>query len=149
ANAQEKLTLEEAIRIALENNYDIKLSRNESEISKNDVKYGRTAMLPVITGNLNDINNIQTSEADRLARDGSQNVETVRVVNAQTTNLNYGVSLNWKIFDGLQMFTNYDRLKEFEKLGDINAKLSVQTTIADVIAAYFDLVAQEQQLDAT
>src|SRR5690606_27693854 len=50
---------------------------------------------------------------------------------------------------GLQMFTNYEKLKEFEKLGELNIKLSVQTTIADIIASYFDLVAQEQQLKAT
>src|SRR5690606_25410849 len=56
---------------------------------------------------------------------------------------------NWKIFDGFQMFTNYDKLKEFDKLGELNVKLNVQTTIADIIASYFDLVAQEQQLEAT
>ncbi|RRN77292.1 TolC family protein [Pseudoxanthomonas sp. SGD-10] len=141
--AQERLTLEEAIRIALENNYDIKLSENESEIARNDVKYGRTAMLPTVTGNFNDINNIQTSEVD-LSNGGTR-----RADNAKTTSLNYGVTLNWRIFDGLQMFTNYERLKEFERLGELNAKLTVQSTIADVVAAYFDLVAQEQQLDAT
>lgn len=141
--AQEKLTLEEAVKIALENNYDIKLSKNESELSKNDVKYGLTTLLPVINGNFTDVNNVQTSEVELT------NGDVRRADDAKTTNLNYGVSLNWKIFDGLQMFTNYNRLKEFEKLGEVNAKLSVQTTIADVIAAYFDLSAQEQQLDAT
>src|SRR5690606_33427481 len=83
--AQERLTLEEAIRIALENNYDIKLSENESEIARNDVKYGRTAMLPTVTGNFNDINNIQTSEVD-LSNGGTR-----RADNAKTTSLNYGV----------------------------------------------------------
>ncbi len=34
AFAQEKLSLEDAIRIALENNFDIKISRNEVEISR-------------------------------------------------------------------------------------------------------------------
>src|SRR5690606_9722933 len=141
--AQERLTLEEAIRIGLENNYDIKLSRNSQEISRNDLKYGIVAMLPSVTGNLVDVNNVQTSEVE-LSNGGTRNAN-----NAKTTSLNYGASLNWKIFDGFQMFTNYDKLKEFDKLGELNVKLNVQTTIADIIASYFDLVAQEQQLEAT
>ncbi|MDA9555225.1 TolC family protein [Pelobium sp.] len=141
--AQEKLTLKQAITIALENNFDIKLSKNQSEISKNDVTLGNAGMLPSLTGNLNDVNRVETSNVDLASG------QTRNATNAKTTNLNYGVSLNWKIFDGLQMFTNYDKLKELEKLGDLNAKLTVQTTIADVIEAYYDLVTQEKQLEAT
>jgi outer membrane protein len=143
ANAQEKLSLKQAITIALENNYAIKLSDNFSEVSKNDVTLGNAGFLPIATGNFNDNNRIETSEVD-LASGQSRNAN-----NAKTTNINYGATLNWRIFDGLQMFTNYDRLKELEKLGELNAKLTVQTTIADVIEAYYNLVTQQKQLIAT
>jgi outer membrane protein TolC len=142
-NAQEKLSLKQAIDIALENNYTIKLSKNQSEISINDVTYGNAGFLPVVTGNLTDNNRVETSEVDLTSG------QTRNAYNAQTTNLNYGANLNWRIFDGLQMFTNYDRLKELEKLGELNAKLAVQTTIADVIEAYYYLVTQQKQLIAT
>ncbi len=140
--AQEILRLEDAVRLALENNYDIKLSRNLNEISKNDVSYGNAGMLPVVTGNLTDINRIESSEVDLASGD------TREANNARTSNLNYGASVNWRIFDGFQMFATYDRLKELEKLGELNAKLTVQTTVADVIAAYYDLVAQKKLLEA-
>ncbi|MEO5911528.1 MAG: TolC family protein [Pelobium sp.] len=143
ATAQEKLDLRQAISIALENNYDIKLSNNLSDISKNDVSLGNAGILPVVNGNLTKVNNVQTSNVDLASGD------TRTATNAKTSNLNYGVGLNWRIFDGFQMFANYDRLKELEKLGELNAKLTVQTTIADVIEAYYDLVTQEKQLDAT
>ncbi len=142
AYAQQKLDIKEAIAIALENNYNIKLSKNESEITKNDVSYGNAGILPVVTGNLVDVNNIQTSTVD-LA-----NGEKREASNAKTTNLNYGVALNWKIFDGFQMFANYDRLKELQRLGDLNAQVTVQTTIADVIEAYYNLASQYKQLEA-
>lgn len=140
--AQQNLNLKEAISIALQNNYDIKLSNNQNEISKNDLSYGKAGFLPSLTGNLNDVNNIQTSKVD-LA-----NGESREANNAKTTNLNYGVSLNWRIFDGFQMFAAYDRLKELEKLGELNAQLTVQTTIANVIEAYYNLAAQKKQLEA-
>ncbi len=138
-SAQEKLTLQQAITIALENNYDIKLSKNNSEISKNDVTFGNAGMLPMVTGNLVQGNQIQTSNVD-LASGITRTAK-----NAKTTNLNYGANLNWKIFDGFQMFTNYQRLLQLEQLGELNAKLTVQTTIADIIQAYYDLVAQQKQ----
>ncbi|MFC5283799.1 TolC family protein [Pedobacter alpinus] len=141
--AQETLTLKDAISIALQNNYNIKLSNNQNKISENDLSYGNAGFLPNITGTFNDINNIQTSQVDLASG------ETREVVNAKTTNLNYGVNLNWRIFDGFQMFANYDRLKELQKLGDLNAKITIQTTIADVIDAYYNLIAQYKQLDAT
>lgn len=141
--AQEQLSLKQAVSIALENNYDIKLSNNQSEMSKNDATIGNAGMLPTVSGNLNRTNQIQSTNVD-LANGGSRSA-----TNAKSTNLNYGASLNWKIFDGFQMFTNYKRLQELEKLGDLNAKLTVQTTIANVIQSYFDLVTQQKQLEAT
>lgn len=140
--AQENLSLKDAISIALENNYSIKLSNNQSKITQNDLNYGNAGFLPIVTGTFNDINNIQTSEVDLASG------ETRNVNNARTSNLNYGVNLNWTIFDGFQMFANYNRLKELQKLGDLNAKLTVQTTVADVIDAYYSLVAQNKQLEA-
>ena len=141
--AQEKMSLKQAVTIALENNYSIKLSNNQSQVSKNDVSYGNAGILPILTGNLTDNNRVETSEVDLASG------QTRNATNAKTTNVNYGFGLNWKIFDGLQMFANYERLKELEKLGVLNAKLTVQTTIADVIEAYFNLVTQQKQLEAT
>ncbi|WP_442796347.1 TolC family protein [Pelobium manganitolerans] len=143
ASAQQILSLKEAVSIALANNYDIKLSNNENKIAENDLRYGKTALLPSLTGNFSNSGNIQNTQVD-LANGDSREAN-----NAKTTNLNYGVTLNWKIFDGLQMFANYDRLQELQKLGELNAQLTVQNTIADVIAAYYSLAAQKKQLEAT
>lgn len=43
------------------------------------------------------------------------------------------------------MFANYDRLKELQKLGEVTAKGTILTTVADVISGYYD-VARQQQL---
>ncbi len=141
-SAQQKLNLKNAITIALENNYNIKLSNNESEIAKNDLSYANSGFLPSVTGNLNDVNNIQTSKIDLASG------EIREVNNAKTSNLNYGVNLNWKIFDGFKMFADYNQIQELEKLGNLNAKITVQTTIADVIEAYYGLASQKKQLVA-
>ncbi|RZK88194.1 MAG: TolC family protein, partial [Pedobacter sp.] len=48
--AQEKLSLREAITIALQNNYDIKISKNEIKIAQNNANIGNAGMLPTIEG---------------------------------------------------------------------------------------------------
>ncbi|OAQ40676.1 transporter [Pedobacter psychrophilus] len=142
-DAQEKLSLQQAITIALENNYSIKISKTQKEISTNDVSFGNAGILPSVTGDLIQNNNIQTSTVD-LASGDTRNAN-----NAKSNNLSYGVGLNWRVFDGFTMFANYDRLKELEKLGELNAQLVVQTTIANVIDTYYNLISQYKQLEST
>jgi outer membrane protein TolC len=141
-NAQEVLTLENAVKIALENNYEIKIASNNLIIQKTNVAIGNAGMLPTVTANVIDNNSIQNSSQTR--QDGTQ----TKLDNAKNNSLTYGVGLNWTIFDGLRMFARLDQLKELQKLGEAQLKLVVITRISDVNAAYYDLVQQQQQLAA-
>ncbi|MGB4397852.1 MAG: TolC family protein [Daejeonella sp.] len=140
--AQDRMTLEEAIQIALENNYDIKLTRNDIEIAKTNVSRANAGMLPVVTGNFN-TNNTSSNTRQTLSSGVTQERN-----GAKNTNLAYGPVLSWRVFDGFGMYARYDQLKELQKLGETNFKLTVQTTLADVINNYYDLVQQQQQIKA-
>jgi outer membrane protein TolC len=142
ANAQEVLTLESAVKIALENNYEIKIATNNLTVQKTNVAIGNAGMLPTVTANVVDNNSIQNSS--QIRQDGTK----TELDNAKNNSLNYGVGLNWTVFDGLRMFARMDQLKELQKLGEAQLKLTVITRISDVNAAYYDLVQQQQQLAA-
>jgi outer membrane protein TolC len=58
-NAQELLTIEDAVKIALENNYAIKIAANELTIGKTNVSIGNAGMLPRATASIIDNNNIK------------------------------------------------------------------------------------------
>ena len=141
-NAQEVLTIKDAVAIALENNFEIKIASNNLNIDKVNMSEGNAGMLPTITGTVVDNNRVQNS---------SQTLQTGQVnslKNAKNNSLNYGVSLDWTIFDGLRMFARYDQLKELQKLGETRLKQTILLKIAEVNATYFDLVQQQQQLIA-
>jgi outer membrane protein len=142
ASAQEVLTLESAVKIALENNYEIKIATNNLTIQKTNVAIGNAGMLPTVTANVVDNNSIQNSSQTR--QDGTE----TELDNAKNNSLTYGVGLDWTIFDGMRMFARMDQLKELQKLGEAQLKLTVITRISDVNAAYYDLVQQQQQLAA-
>lgn len=141
-DAQEILTVEDAVKIALENNYEIKIATNNLTIEKTNVAIGNAGMFPTVTATVVDNNSIQNSSQTR--QDGTK----TELDNAKNNSLTYGVGLDWTVFDGLRMFARLDQLKELQKLGEAQLKLTVITRISDVNTAYYDLVQQQQQLAA-
>lgn len=139
-NAQEVLTLENAVKIALENNYEIKIADNNLKIEQTNVAIGNAGMLPsigaVATGN-NSIMNTSQTRADG---------NTVKLDNAKNNSLSYGVALDWTIFDGLKMFAKYDQLKELQNMSDAQLKMTILNKVSSVNSVYFDLIQEQQKL---
>jgi len=141
-NAQEILTVEDAVRIALENNYDIRISKNDLRIDKQNVSLANAGILPNVSANVT--NNNSDLDTKQTQSDGSER----ELDGAKNLNLTYGVALNWTVFNGFRMFARHDQLKELEKLGEAELKLTILTKISDVITTYYDVVQQQQQLKA-
>jgi len=136
------LTAEEAVSIALQNNYDIKIAANDLRIDGQNVSLGNAGILPTVSGTFTQNNAIQNSTQTRA--DGT----VQELDNAENNSMNYGVNLGWTVFDGFRMFARYDQLKQLEKLGETELKLTVITRISDVLTTYYDLVQQQENLRA-
>lgn len=140
--AQEVLTIDEAVQIALKNNYDIKLASNDLEVSKENKSIANAGMLPRIDGTFAQNNNIQNTKQ-------TQSTGEVRELNdAKNNNMTYGVNLGWTVFDGLKMFARYDQLQTLEKQGEVQLKSTILTKVSDVMTTYYDLVKQQQLIRA-
>lgn len=136
------LTVQEAVSIALENNYDIRLSKNDLKVDEQNVSLANAGLLPNLSGTFNQNNSIQDSRQVRA--DGTEQ----ELDNARNNQMSYGVNLGWTIFDGFRMFARYDQLKTLKKQGEQELKLTVLTRISDVMTTYYDLVQQQQLLKA-
>ena len=104
------LSLNEAVQIALENNFEIRLASNNLGIDSLSVSPGFAGMLPRVYASASTNNSTQYSSQVRA--DGTE----IELDGAKNINKSYGVGLDWTIFDGLSMFARYDRLKELQKL---------------------------------
>jgi outer membrane protein len=138
---QEFLTPEEAVKIALLNNYSINIAKNEAEIASNNSTPGTAGFLPYLDANgsySQSINNTTQEFFDgrRVERDG-----------AETSTLSAGISLNWTIFDGLRMFASLDRLKALRETGELNFRFEVENSISDVITTYYNIVRLKEVLE--
>lgn len=139
-NAQELLTLENAVKIALENNYEIKIADNNLKIDKTNVAIGNAGMLPSLSAVATDNNSILNTSQTRS--DGT----TVELKNAKNNNLNYGVALDWTIFDGMKMFAKYDQLKELQNMSEAQRKMTIINKVSSVNSVYYDLIQEQQKL---
>ena len=140
AQAQELLSLEDAVKIALENNYDIKIAENNSKIDATNNNLANAGMLPSLNANF-------TNNNSQLDTKQTQGDGTVRELdNAKNMNLSYGIGLDWTIFDGLSMFARKEQLNVLEQQGKAELQTAILTRISDVYTTYFDLVQQQQVL---
>jgi len=138
AKAQELLSLEDAVKIALENNYDIKISENNSKINATNNNLANAGMLPSLNANF-------TNNNSQLDTKQTQGDGTVRQLDgAKNMNLSYDVGLDWTIFDGLSMFARKEQLNVLEQQGKAELQAAILTKISDVYLTYFDMVQQQQ-----
>ncbi|RIV72096.1 TolC family protein [Flagellimonas aequoris] len=141
-SAQDVLTVDEAVKIALENNYQIKTAKNDLQIDELGVSPGQAGMLPQLGANLSDNNSVQS--LTQVRNDGTVQDRN----NVKNSSFNYGVALEWTVFDGLSMFANYEQLKETQKLGEAELKQAILSKVGEIMTTYYDLVQQQQQLSA-
>jgi len=143
SKGQELITLDEAIRLALEKNYDVQLAKNTAEVASTNQDYAWPMLLPQInaTGAVLWNANKQTLEFEDATRNNSGK--------ARSQNTTGSVQLNWILFDGTRMFATLDRINTLEAQGFLVVKDQMVNTIATVINTYYDIVRQKQQLNAT
>lgn len=138
--AQQQLSLKNAIEIGLKNNYSIQLADNEKDISEQNRKAAISAILPKIDA---------TAGINKSVVDTRQVFVTGIIQErngAESSQQTAGVQLSWVLFDGLKMFASYERVKELESMGVVNAKAMIQGVLADIIINYYAIVAAQEQL---
>ncbi|WP_338375585.1 TolC family protein [uncultured Flavobacterium sp.] len=136
--AQEVLSIEDAIKIALENNYEIKIAKNNLKIDETNNNLANAGILPALNANV--VNNNSQIDTKQTQADGS----TRELNNAKNYSLSYGVGLDWTIFDGLNMFARKEQLATLEAQGESELQATILNRISDVYLTYYDLVQQQQ-----
>ena len=140
ASAQ-KLTLQECLEKGLENNYSLRISRNKEQIAHNNATLANAGYLPSL--DLNAGYNASLSSSDSKLRSTG---ETQEMRNSLDQGLNAGIGLSWTIFDGFNISTNYKQLKELERMGETNTRITIEDFIANLTAEYYNFIQQRLRL---
>lgn len=126
ANAQTIYTLEECIDKGLQQNWSIRIEKNEQKISDNNATAGNAGYLPTLDA------------SGRMNGDASQGNHNEYV--------DLGLDLNWTIFDGLGIQAQYSKLKELKNMGELNTIMAIEDLITDISVEYYNLIRQTTRL---
>ena len=131
--AQKLVSVSEAIELALENNYGIKIISNNKEIAKNNAGVLNSGYLPTVTSS-----SAATFNRDNLEAEFA-NGESTALNGAKSSRYNASINLNYTLFDGLGRYYDYKRLKETYKLSELQARETIENTIAQLYVVYYNV----------
>ena len=117
----QRVSLDECLEKALESNFSIKIIRNEARMDKNNLNY--STFLPTLEGTAK-----QTQTRNDTKTENSVG-EVNKMSDVKTDNYTAGVALNWRIFDGLEMFTTHEKQKELLAMGELAVQQAVENLI--------------------
>ena len=140
AIAQEKLSLKDAISIALEKNFDVQIARAGKQSTDLNNTAGAAGMMPSVTleggYNRTDLNLSQKLSDGRVIERNAARSETYSAA----------ARLNWILFDGLTMFSRKARLESLSREAELTLRIQMETSIQKVIAAYYAVQLEEQRI---
>jgi outer membrane protein len=137
------ISSEDAVRIALENNLDIKIIEADRDIANINNNWGNAGKWPTVNANLSNTEAI--SNLNQVLSNGS---EIKR--NGVTNNvLNANIQATWRLYNGKRIVATKKRFEELEKIGELSVTQQMQQISFNVLIAYYNIVRLNQQVKAT
>ena len=140
-SAQEKLSLADAVKIAVQNSYDIKLVENTVAVAKNNNSYGVAGGLPTVSSTAT--NNNTSSTIHQTFPDPSRNTTRSGV---EGTTVNGSLNVSMILFNGFRVAATKDRLESLEKQSAATLQNQLLNTSSVVMQQYYNVVRQEAYL---
>jgi outer membrane protein TolC len=141
AYGQKLLQKDEAVKIAMENNFDIQISNNNVEAAENNASIQNSNYLPSISGTAGA--NYSSSNGTIVQKSGEE--ETIS--NNETTGLNASVGFQYTIFDGFGRSNTYKILQENYKISKLEARQMLENTILNIFDAYYEVARLTQDVE--
>ena len=140
-NGQKFISKEEALELVLENNFGIKVSKNTTEIVKNNSSILNSGYLPSLSiSSGGNYTGSDTEIAFPGQFDNQGNPLPNRVFEDQEAQrFNAGLNLNYTLFDGLGRRYTYKRLKEEYALSELQLRETIEFTTLQLFEVYFNI----------
>lgn len=130
---QELLTKESAISIALENNYGIKIAKNNVKAAENNASIFNSDYLPRVAVNAGA--NYSNTTTEFTAQNGTQ----TEVNNAESKLYNASIGVNYTLFDGLGRAYNFKKLKESFNFSELEAQAIIENSVLQIFSVYYEV----------
>lgn len=132
-------TLQDCIRRGLENNLELQIQKNTEQVAHNNATLANAGALPTVDLSGGYKPALTTSESSTQRTSGETTSSNENVFDY---GINAGATLNWTIFDGFKIQTNYKQLRLLEMRGETDTRIAVENMIADIASEYYNYLQQ-------
>lgn len=138
SNEPLRYALKDCISRGLEQNYNLQITRNQEQMAHNNATLANAGALPTLDASAALRPTFHSMERSTM-RANDEVTEQNNVLD-YTTDL--GVTLNWTLFDGFKIQTNYRQLKLLEAQGETATRMAMEDLIADIASEYYNYIQQ-------
>lgn len=126
--AQTTLSVEEAIKRGLENNYNIRIQDKQIEKASTLNSWGQAGRYPSVTF---------------IGK--ASNRDLYYPVTSHENQITGGLNVNWVLFDGFRVNITKARFADLQRLSEGNGMVIVENTVQGIILAYYQLVLNQAE----
>lgn len=130
-----------AVSLALENNFGIKVAKNQVAMADNNAGILNSGYLPSLTGTAgatyNELNS-NTEYPGQFESNGSPRPD-LEINDAESQSYNAALRLDYTLFDGMGRLYNFKRLKEQYQLSELQARETIENTILQLFSVYYEI----------
>ena len=130
------LTLRQCLEKGLENNYSLRIVRNEQQMADNNANRANAGQLPTVSASAG-YSGSHSSRSTTLREGGTTDDR-----NFLDHTLNAGINAEWTVFDGFKMQADYKKLRELKLQSETQTRIAVEDYIADLSSEYYNFVQQ-------
>lgn len=138
ANAQNQLSLSDAIRVGLENNYDIVIENNNVEVARLNNNWGETNLFPTLSASF--VGSYNSSDNRQLVN------PFAFLATTNTTQTQPSLNLNWNLLQLYDIKISKRRLEQLQAQSEGNADIVIQNTLQSIILGYYLAVLEKERL---
>ena len=142
SHAQEKLKINDAVKLTLENNLDIKIIDNQNKIFKNNASLLNSGYLPKLTSSAGINKSEQNIEIE------TPNNISGKLDNMKSENSFSSISLQYVLFDNSGRKFNYKKSKELYNKSELEVKEVIENTLLQLYTVFYEvcLLIEEKEI---
>ena len=139
ASGQISVTLDEAIRMGLENHLNIRIAQRSIDIAANNVQV-IPGKYPLIDMGLSANNSyVKNQNPASFASE----------ISSLGTSLTPGLSANWAVYNGNRVQLTGEQLNQVLNAAENDKTINIEEIIGNIIQAYYDALLQKEQVNLT
>ena len=135
--SQNSLTAEDAVMIALENNFQMQIAKKQIEIAHKNNSWSEAGLFPTV--------DLNASYGTSII-DNTNNPFTFTPGVLASRQFNPSLNANWNIFSGFAVKISKQRLEQLEMQSKGNAMLIIENISSEVLKSYYTVINQQMRL---